>query len=108
MSLCADASVTIVCFQQMSKVHIIVHKCNEASSMFRSRGTHTQPARHHHHHAHHSRLYHKQTKMMTVSSETDNHYMLIIVIRKFITRTQLSIKHESEARAVARWRDGVC
>ena len=34
--------------------------------------------------------------------------IIIIIIRKFIARTWSSIKHESEARAVARWPDGVC
>jgi len=38
-------------------------------------------------------------------------YNIIIIRRKrrkFITRTQSSIKHESEAQTVARWPDGEC
>jgi len=51
-------------------------------------------------------------RIFTVASETSHALfmliIIIIIIRKFITRTWSSIKHESEARAVARWPDGVC
>ena len=34
--------------------------------------------------------------------------IIMIIIRKFVTLTLSHIKHESEARAVTRWPDGVC
>jgi len=42
-------------------------------------------------------------------SKIKNKILIIIIItRKFIMRTQSSIKHKSEARAVTRWPGGVC